>query len=255
MPDRPTDDTMPARLPDVPGATTPRSGRARDRTVHVGRRTVLGILGLTGVGIGAGAKLDSVVGPALTRVGSSLGGLGALLPGANGFRYYTITNSYPKLARDTYRLSVTGMVDHPLTLSLADLRSMPRTDLVHTFQCVTGWRVPDVHWQGVKLADVLARAGVQPGATALRFFSGDGAYTESLTLAQARLPDVLVADKMLAADVTTQHGGPVRMYIAPMYGYKSIKWLDRIVVTNRVVPGYWEDNGYPVDAWIGGTQP
>ena len=59
---------------------------------------------------------------------------------------------------------------------------------------------------------------------------------------------------MLDANVTADHGGPVRLYVAPMYGYKSIKWMNRIEVTNEVVPGYWEDNGYPVDAWIGGVQ-
>ena len=75
-----------------------------------------------------------------------------------------------------------------------------------------------------------------PEATALRFFSADGAYTESLTLSQAHLPDILVADKMLGANVTSDHGGPVRLYVAPMYGYKSIKWLNRIEVTNRLSP-------------------
>ena len=105
------------------------------------------------------------------------------------------------------------------------------------------------------LSDVLERAGATPEATALRFFSADGAYTESLTLSQAHRPDILVADKMLGTNVTADHGGPVRLYVAPMYGYKSIKWLNRIEVTNVVVPGYWEDNGYPVNAWIGGSAP
>ena len=88
---------------------------------------------------------------------------------------------------------------------------MKRTTLVHNFQCVTGWVVPDVHWEGVRLSDVLERAGVTNEATALRFFSADGVYTESLTLAQAQRPDILVADKMLGANVTTDHGGPVRL--------------------------------------------
>lgn len=107
----------------------------------------------------------------------------------------------------------------------------------------------------MRLSDVLERAGVTPAATALRFFSADGVYTESLTLAQAQRPDILVADKMLGANVTTDHGGPVRLYVAPMYGYKSIKWLNRIEVTNKIVDGYWEDEGYPADAWIGGSAP
>ncbi|MGA3353595.1 MAG: molybdopterin-dependent oxidoreductase [Acidimicrobiales bacterium] len=220
------------------------------RPVHVGRRTVLGMLGLAGIGIAAGAKIDSAIGSGISSVSNAIG---VPLPGDDAFRYYTITGSYPVISPDTYELTVDGMVRQPLRLSLSDLRAMRRTKLVHRFQCVTGWYVPDVHWKGVLLSDVLERAGVTPEASALRFFSADGAYTESLTISQAKLPDVLVADKMLGANVTSEHGGPVRLYVAPMYGYKSIKWLNRIQVTNIVVPGYWEDNGYPVNAWIGGV--
>jgi DMSO/TMAO reductase YedYZ molybdopterin-dependent catalytic subunit len=222
------------------------------KPVHVGRRTALGILGLAGIGIAAGAKIDNALGSSISSVSSAIG---VPLPGDDAFRYYTITGNYPVIKPETYELSVEGMVRQPLRLSLSDLRSLPRTKLVHRFQCVTGWFVPDVHWEGVLLSDVLERAGVSSKASALRLYSADGAYTESLTLSQAKLPDILVADKMLGANVTSEHGGPVRLYVAPMYGYKSIKWLNRIQVTNVVVPGYWEDNGYPVDAWIGGVAP
>ncbi len=231
----------------------PKPGAAQGRVkppVHVGRRTVLGVLGLTGIGIVAGTKIDSVFGGGLSAVSAAIG---VPLPGADQFRFYTITGTYPVIPADTYELAVTGMVRQRLRLNIDDLRSMKRTKLLHRFQCVTGWYVPDVHWEGVRLFDVLERAGVLPQATALRFFSADGEYTESLTLSQAHLPDIIVADKMLGADVTADHGGPVRLYVAPMYGYKSIKWMNRIEVTNEVVPGYWEDNGYPVDAWIGGV--
>lgn len=224
------------------------------RVTHVGRRAVLGLAGLGVVGIGVGAAVQNAVGGALTRVSDSLGGLGALIPGADNFRIYTVTGRLPSIPTGAYRLKVEGMVDRPLSLSVDDLRTrFPRTKLVRTFQCVTGWRVPDVHWEGVHLSAVLAAAGVRRGATALRLYSGDGVYTESLTLAQTRLPDVIVADRMIGNDVTAEHGGPVRLYVAPMYGYKSIKWLDRIVVTDRVVPGYWENFGYAVDGWIGGV--
>jgi DMSO/TMAO reductase YedYZ molybdopterin-dependent catalytic subunit len=138
-------------------------------------------------------------------------------------------------------------------LTLADLEAMPRTALVRDFQCVTGWRVPDVHWEGVRLSEILDRVGVRSGAVALSFESYDGLDTESLTLDQARRPDVLVAHKMLGAPVTTEHGGPVRLYVAPMFGYKSLKWLSAIRVVDQVEPGYWEQNGYPVDAWSDGT--
>jgi DMSO/TMAO reductase YedYZ molybdopterin-dependent catalytic subunit len=198
-------------------------------------------------GIVFGARVQDVVGNAL---GSGLGGL---RPGGDRFRFYTITNSFPYIPRSKYRLQVTGLVDRPLDLTLDDIESMPKTRLVKDFQCVTGWRVPDVHWEGVKLSDVLDAAGVKAGAAALAFDSYDGLDTESLTLDQARRPDVIVAYRMLGAPVTTEHGGPVRLYVAPMYGYKSLKWLSAIRVVKEAAPGFWEQNGYSIDAWIGSS--
>jgi DMSO/TMAO reductase YedYZ molybdopterin-dependent catalytic subunit len=116
---------------------------------------------------------------------------------------------------------------------------------------VTGWRVPDVKWTGVQLSHLLDQAGVKPNATAVRFTSFDGVYTESLTMEQARRPDVIVAWSMEGKPVSRDHGGPVRMYVAPMYGYKSCKWLEGIEVTEKVETGYWEDYGYDVDGWVG----
>ena len=73
-----------------------------------------------------------------------------------------------------------------IDLSLADLLARPQRELTLDFQCVTGWRVQDVRWKGVRVADLLDEAGVAAGATHLRIWSFDGAYTESLTLDQAR---------------------------------------------------------------------
>jgi hypothetical protein len=229
----------------APEASSPEV--APPKKVAVGRRVFLGMAGLAAAGIAFGAKAQGAIGSA---VGSGLGGL---LPGGDQFRIYTITGQLPQIPPEQYRLSVTGLVEQPTTFTLADLEAMPRTSLVRTFQCVTGWRVPDVHWEGVRLSHVLDSVGVKPGAVALSFDSYDGADSESLTLAQARLPDVLVAYRMLGAPVTWVHGGPVRLYVAPMFGYKSLKWLSGIRVVNQVEPGYWEQNGYAVNAWLDGS--
>jgi DMSO/TMAO reductase YedYZ molybdopterin-dependent catalytic subunit len=207
----------------------------------------IGMVGAGALGIVFGARVQNVVGDAL---GSGLGGL---LPGGDRFRIYTITDSFPYVSDSKYRLKVTGLVDRATTFTLADLQSMPPTRLVKDFQCVTGWRVPDVHWEGVRLADVLDAVGVRSNAQGLEFDSYDGLDTESLTLDQARRSDVIVAYRMLGAPITTEHGGPVRLYVAPMYGYKSIKWLSAIRVVEHPVPGYWEQNGYSTDAWVGSS--
>lgn len=218
----------------------------------MGRRVVLGLLGLGAVGVVTGSSLQSGLDSALApvqRVDPT--GLSDLLPGSY-FRIYTVIDGYPSESDTSYRLVVDGLVDKPLDLTLADLQARPPTQLVRAFQCVTGWRVPDVHWQGVLLSDLLDEAGVQPAARALRFESFDGVYTESLTLAEARRPDVIVAYSLQGKALSTEHGGPVRLYVAPMYGYKSLKWMSHIQVVDQVEPGYWETEGnYDVEAWVG----
>ena len=114
--------------------------------------------------------------------------------------------------------------------------------------------MPNVHWTGVKLGYLLDQAGVATEGKAVFFESFDGVYTESLTMDQARLPDVIIAYQMLGAPVTRPHGGPVRLYIPEMYGYKSIKWLSKISVTAVEGSGYWEQYGYDLNAWIGQEQ-
>jgi DMSO/TMAO reductase YedYZ molybdopterin-dependent catalytic subunit len=215
--------------------------------IAVGRRVFLGMGALGAAGILFGAKIQNALGSAF---GSGLGGL---LPGGDSFRIYTVSGNYPVVSRAEYRLEVSGLVDHPRTFTLDDLEAMPSTSFSQEFQCVTGWTVPNVHWEGVKLSDILDEAGVKDGAVALSFESYDGTDTESLTLEQARLPEVIVAYRMLGAPVTTPHGGPVRLYVAPMFGYKSLKWLSAIRVVDRVIPGFWELNGYPVNGWRDGS--
>jgi DMSO/TMAO reductase YedYZ molybdopterin-dependent catalytic subunit len=143
------------------------------------------------------------------------------------------------------------LVNRPSTYTLADLQAMTQTNLVRDFQCVTGWRVPQVHWSGVRLGELLDAAGPLPAAAALRFRSFDGAYTGSMTLEQARRPDVIVALQMLGGPVSHDHGGPVRIYAASLYGYKSTKWLSSIELTHQAIPGYWEQRGYGIDGTIG----
>jgi DMSO/TMAO reductase YedYZ molybdopterin-dependent catalytic subunit len=223
-----------------------------DGGAPVGRRVVLGLLGLGALGIVGGAKLQTVLGEALAPLETrDPTGLLGLLPLGDTFRYYSVTGGVPEQDAGSYRLTVSGAVERPGRHTLADLQAMPQTALVRDFQCVTGWRVPDVPWAGVRLAHLLDLAGPDPTATAVRLTSFDGTYTESLTLEQARRDDVLVALRMLDGPVTHDHGGPVRLFVAPMYGYKSLKWLSGIELTDRVVPGYWEDRGYAVDGWVG----
>ncbi|MFH9853262.1 molybdopterin-dependent oxidoreductase [Streptomyces althioticus] len=222
------------------------------RGAPVGRRVLLGTLGLGALGLAAAPSLqrglESLLAGAADRDPTGLTGL---LPNGGGFRYYSVAASVPRRDARSYRLTVDGLVDRPASYALADLKALPQTRLVRDVQCVTGWRVPGTPFEGVRLSRLLDAAGVRPTARAVRFTCFDGTYSESLTLDQARRADVLVALRMRDEDIGHGHGGPARLYVAPMYFYKSAKWLSGITVTDEVEPGYWELRGYDVDAWVG----
>ena len=219
----------------------------------IGRRVALGVIGagLTGIVFGSHVQdaMERILGPITARDGT---GLSSLLP-VGRFRIYSVVGELPHRSEAEYRLQVGGAVRTPLTLTMADLRAFPPLRLTKDFQCVTGWRVHDVKWTGVRLSDVLDRAGLDEGtAGGVVFRSFDGAYTETLTLAQARRDDVMVAYELEGKPLSSAHGGPARLYVGPMYGYKSCKWLEAIDVTRGApAPGYWEVRGYDVDGWVG----
>ena len=98
---------------------------------------------------------------------------------------------------------------------------------------MTGWRVLDVQWKGVLLADLLDRAGV-PARRRPRCSSpaSTGPTPRASPWNRPVGRDVIVAYQLEGDDISDAHGGPVRLYVAPMYGYKSIKWLDGIELTS-----------------------
>jgi DMSO/TMAO reductase YedYZ molybdopterin-dependent catalytic subunit len=218
----------------------------------VGRRIVLGLLGLGAVGVVAGETvqegLSHLLAPVQLRDPT---GLTSLVPLGNTWRYYSVTGAVTPRDPASYELKLFGRVANPVTYSYADLAAMPQTSFTDTFQCVTGWHVPDVPWSGVRLSDLLDLAVPTPEAVGVRFRSFDGTYAVNMTVEQARAKDVIVALSMYGKPVTHDHGGPVRIYSGAMYGYKSTKWLSEIELTQNNLPGYWEDRGYPLDGIIG----
>ncbi|MGW7381432.1 molybdopterin-dependent oxidoreductase [Streptomyces sp. NPDC054794] len=231
----------------MPGGTQKRASEG----APVGRRALLGVLGAGAAGLAAAPYLqhgwERFLGAASQADPTGLTGL---LPNPGGFRYYSVVGSVPRKDAKTYRLQVDGLVRTPRTYTLDALRALPQTRIVHDVLCTDGWRVKQTPFTGVRLADLLDAAGVRPSGAAVRFTCFDGAYSESLTLEQARRSDVLLALTMQDKPLTHEHGGPVRLYVAPMYFYKSAKWLSGISVTDKVVPGYWEERGYAVDGWL-----
>nr|WP_240508760.1 extracellular solute-binding protein [Streptomyces ossamyceticus] len=137
-------------------------GRDPERGKPIGRRIFLGTLGLGALGVVSAPVLqrglEGFLGEAAQKDPTGLTGL---LPNGGGFRYYSVTASVPRKNAGNYRLTVGGLVDRPASYTLDDLRALPQTRMVKDVQCVTGWRVPDTPFEGVRLSELLDAAGVK----------------------------------------------------------------------------------------------
>jgi DMSO/TMAO reductase YedYZ molybdopterin-dependent catalytic subunit len=213
----------------------------------LGRAAFLGLVGAGVAGLFVGRDALGLLGKVVPNT------LESIVP-TSGWRIYTIGSSIPRLDPQAYRLTIGGAVDRPVTYTLADLRALPRAEQVSDFHCVTGWRVENVHWGGVRLRDVLAQAGLRPSAKTLRFVSAEVPYDDTLTLPQAFGSDVMLALDMDGEPLSHGHGFPARVVMPRMYGYKSVKWVTRIEArTTYNDLGFWEQRGYDKDAWIGAS--
>ena len=193
------------------------------------------------------AKVNPFASP-LTSSVSQL--VGDLLP-VGGWRIYTISGSMPIFDEKEWRLEIGGLVKNPRTLTYDDLRSLPAAEQVSTFHCVTGWTVKNVSWRGVRFQHLLDLVEPLPQAKAIRFVSMEVPYDDSLSLAQVRLPDAMLAYEMDGKPLSRPHGSPARVVIPDMYGYKGVKWLARMELVSEQPTGYWEDRGYDQNAWVG----
>jgi len=214
---------------------------------HYGRRGFL-LLVAGGLSSLAWAGPASRLLSPLTSAGSQL--LGDLLP-VGGWRIYTISGTMPLFDPSSWRLEIDGLVKHPHSLSYDELRALPKAEQISTFHCVTGWTVNNVHWAGVRFQQLFDLVQPLPSATAVRFVSAEHPYEDSLTLDQLRFPDAMLAYELEGEPLSRPHGAPARVVLPEMYGYKGVKWLTRMELVARQPEGYWEQNGYDQDAWVG----
>ena len=142
----------------------------------------------------------------------------------------------------SWDLRVTGHVDRPYSLSFDELRALPSVTITRDIHCVTKWSVFDQTWTGVRVADLLDRAGLRPGASHVMEW-GDGGYTTNVPLADL-LEDGIVAYELEGRPIPPEHGYPARVVLPRLYFWKSAKWLRCLEVMAGDRPGFWERNGY-----------
>ena len=153
----------------------------------------------------------------------------------------------------TWTLPITGLVDNPLSLTLDDLRNnYEAMDQFATLSCISGrvgtGLIGTTLWTGASLQDVLAEAGVQPGARHLQIQCADG-YYETVDL------DLINDDRRIMLTyawdenpLSTGHGFPLRIYIPGRYGMKQPRWIISIQVIDEYIEGYWVERGWDKDA-------
>jgi len=132
-----------------------------------------------------------------------------------------------------WRLNVDGMVARPASLSISELKSFPRRSHITMIQCEEGWSYI-AEWTGVPLSHVLQLAGASPQATHVVYRSIQPDWWESMDMADALHPQTLLAHEMNGGELPVGFGGPLRMRVTRQLGYKSLKYVTSLTVTNNI---------------------
>jgi DMSO/TMAO reductase YedYZ molybdopterin-dependent catalytic subunit len=132
-----------------------------------------------------------------------------------------------------WRLKVDGMVDRPASFTLAQLKSFPRRSQITEVACEEGWSYI-AEWIGVPLSHVLSLVGVQPQARYVVYFSIDPDWWESMDMADALHPQTFLTYGMNEDELPVGNGGPLRMRVPRQLGYKSVKFITRLTLTDSM---------------------
>jgi DMSO/TMAO reductase YedYZ molybdopterin-dependent catalytic subunit len=153
----------------------------------------------------------------------------------------------PTFDLEIWSLKIWGEVEHPYELSWDELMALEQVTLTTDIHCVTRWSKLDTTWTGVRVRDLLDRAGVKPSGTFVMAHC-DGGYSTNLPLAALYDDDVLVAHSYAGEPLELDHGAPLRLLVPKRYFWKSAKFLRQLEIMDADQQGFWEINGYHNDA-------
>ena len=187
--------------------------------------------------------------PPLPREPSFVGidGLSAEATPVPSFYVLSKTVEAPVVSADSWRLKVGGLVQRPFQLSYDELLALPRVDQWMTLRCVSnpvgGPLIGNAYWSGVPLRQLLDRAGIQPGVSAVVLKAHD-TYSDSFPIDRAMLDHTLVAYAMNGELLSHNHGFPARVLVPGLYGFKNIKWLEEVELISGEYAGPWQRLGW-----------
>jgi DMSO/TMAO reductase YedYZ molybdopterin-dependent catalytic subunit len=157
----------------------------------------------------------------------------------------------PAIDLRDFFLSVGGLVKEEKRFPWQEITAMPGSRINCRLTSVSGWSVR-ADWEGVQWNDFLKLFHLKSKASYVRFTSAGGGYTTSVSLKDLENPRVLLAYGVNGSSIEAEYGGPLRMVIPNLWGYKSCKWLSVIEFVREEEGGYWEDRGY---TWSGVIEP
>ncbi|MEE9202084.1 MAG: molybdopterin-dependent oxidoreductase, partial [Dehalococcoidia bacterium] len=169
--------------------------------------------------------------------------------------FYTVSKNFfdPDVNEARWELEVSGLVEQPFTLSYQELLALDGTQQYLTLACISnevgGHLMGNALWRGIRLSDLLGRAGVRPGAIKV-VLTGEDGYSDSFPLDKALESGTLLAYHMNDEPLTTPHGFPLRALVPGIYGMKNGKWLKRMEVVDYDFQGYWQERGWSDQAVI-----
>ena len=155
--------------------------------------------------------------------------------------------------QETYRLTINGLVDNPLSLSYSDLTALPQVTKLARLNCVEGWSYL-AKWTGPALGTLFAQAKVRPSAVIAIFYTADddSGFT-SLDLNYIQSVNIIITLKDNDVTLKADSGFPARVVAEDKYGYKWAKWVTRVELSDHTnFRGYWESAGYNNVAAAGG---
>ena len=149
-----------------------------------------------------------------------------------------------------WRFELTGLVENPLSFSYDEILALPRQETLCDIHCVTRWSRLSNRFEGVSVSELLRHARPKPAATHVLVHAEQG-FTTNLPLSDLDRPANLLAVRHDGADLTPDHGWPMRLLVPHLYFWKSAKWVRGLELLPFDVPGFWEQNGYHMhgDPW------
>ena len=160
---------------------------------------------------------------------------------AKGFPVLSASET-PQISINDWLFKVWGLVESR-SFDWSDFMNLPQQDFTADFHCVTRWSKLDVQWTGIKVTDFLKAINLDPKATHIMQHCYGG-YTTNLSLEDFARPENFFAHTLNGEPLPAEHGGPMRLVVPHLYGWKSAKWINGIEFLDQDQEGFWEANGY-----------